>query len=228
MENNFSERIDGVIFDVDGVLLDSMPVWHDCGRIYLRKKGIDSPENLGDILFSMTLEEGARYIKEHFGLDENIEEISQGIMDVVEGFYFNLPVAKEGAVQLVKGLKEQGKKISVVSSTRSYCLKEAFRHLGIDGCFDVIVSCSENGRRSKEYPDAFFEVSEIMGTDPNRTWVIEDGLYSIKTAKEAGFKTVGIYDEVSKKDRKQMIELTDLYVDDPNQLAKIFFAKKEK
>ena len=40
--------------------------------------------------------------------------------------------------------------------------------------------------------------------------------------------TVGIYDEVSKKDRKQMIELTDLYVDDPNQLAKIFFAKKEK
>ena len=218
MKKIFSKDIDGVIFDVDGVLLDSMPVWHDCGIIYLKGKGIEARKDLGDILFSMTLQEGASYIKENFGLQEDLDTIGKGIMGVVEGFYFNNPKPKEGAVELLENLKANGKKLYVVSSTQSYCIKEAFRHLEVLDLFDGIISCSEEGRRSKEYPDSFFEAAEIMGTSPEKTWVIEDGLYSAKTAKEAGFKTVGVYDHVSRNDRTELESIADMYVESPLQL----------
>ena len=53
------EMIRGVIFDVDGVLLNSMPVWENLGELYLKRKGISAESGLGEILFSMSLEEGA-------------------------------------------------------------------------------------------------------------------------------------------------------------------------
>lgn len=54
--------IRGVIFDVDGVLLNSMPVWENLGELYLKGRGIAAEKGLGEKLFTMSLEEGARYM----------------------------------------------------------------------------------------------------------------------------------------------------------------------
>ena len=51
--------IKGVIFDVDGVLLNSMPVWENLGELYLNSLGLEAEKDLGEILFTMSLEEGA-------------------------------------------------------------------------------------------------------------------------------------------------------------------------
>ena len=60
--------IRGIIFDVDGVLLNSMPVWENLGELYLKSRGIPAEKGLGETLFSMSLEEGARYLISHYGL----------------------------------------------------------------------------------------------------------------------------------------------------------------
>lgn len=207
--------IKGAIFDVDGVILDSMPVWHDCGVRYLKTKGIDANPKLGDILFSCTLDEGADYIIENYGLTEDPEKVKQGMMEQVEQFYFSEATPKKGALNLLKTLHERGVKLSVVSSTSGYCLEKAFALLGIRNLFETVISCSDGGRRSKEYPDAFYEATEIMGTEIPGTWVFEDGLYSIKTAKKAGYRVTGVYDEVSRNDQEDIKRLSDVYIEEP-------------
>ena len=67
--------IRGVIFDVDGVLLNSMPVWENLGEIYLERLGIEAEKGLGETLFAMSLEEGADYLIENYGLKQTPGEI---------------------------------------------------------------------------------------------------------------------------------------------------------
>ena len=69
--------IRGAIFDVDGTLLDSMGIWKDVGVRYLNSIGIEAEPDLGNILFTMSIQEGAQYVKEHYHLSQEIEEIEQ-------------------------------------------------------------------------------------------------------------------------------------------------------
>ena len=77
--------------------------------------------------------------------------------------------------------------------------------------FDVILTCSEVGK-SKENPDIFFEAVSVMKTPIEYTWLFEDGLYSMKTAKREGFRVVGVYDSVSEKDQEEIRRVADVYL----------------
>ena len=68
IENNINHNIQGAIFDVDGTLLDSMSVWEDIGERYLISLGIMAKDGLGDALHTMSLEQGAVYLKEEYRL----------------------------------------------------------------------------------------------------------------------------------------------------------------
>ena len=72
--------IKGVIFDVDGVLLNSMPVWENLGELYLDHLGIEAEKNLGETLFEMSLEEAADYLISHYNLEKTVEEVVQGLI----------------------------------------------------------------------------------------------------------------------------------------------------
>ena len=64
--------IRGAIFDLDGVLLDSMGIWRDLGARYLRARGISPAPGLGEVLFAMSMEQGAAYLKTHYSLPEEM------------------------------------------------------------------------------------------------------------------------------------------------------------
>ena len=89
--------IRGAVFDLDGVLLDSMAVWNDLGARYLLKQGIQPQSGLRDILFSMSMEQGAEYMKEQYLLNKTSKEILDGIQEMLQDFYFYEVRAKEGA-----------------------------------------------------------------------------------------------------------------------------------
>ena len=79
--------IKGVIFDVDGVLLNSMPVWENLGELYLDHLGIEAEKNLGETLFEMSLEEAADYLISHYNLEKTVEEVVHGLNKEVEDYY---------------------------------------------------------------------------------------------------------------------------------------------
>ena len=96
----FAEDIKGIIFDCDGVLLDSLMIWEDLGARYLRSKGKVPEEGLAETLFSMSLEQGAEYLNRNYDLGETAEEIGQGLQDMLRDFYFYEVLAKPGAAEL--------------------------------------------------------------------------------------------------------------------------------
>ena len=87
----------GVIFDLDGVLLDSMAIWNDLGARYLRGQGLVPEPGLNTILFSMSMEQGAAYLKAHYPLPQSETEILSGIQTMLRDFYYDEVPAKAGA-----------------------------------------------------------------------------------------------------------------------------------
>ena len=210
--------IRGAIFDVDGTLLDTMPVWTDAGARYLASLGIEAEEGLGAKLFSMTVDMGAVYLKENYPLSQSLSEIKKGINGAVENYYFTEADFKPGARELLDQMKEAGIRMSVATSTDKYCILAAFERLDCASYFDVILTCGEVGA-SKSNPKIFYEAIKAMNTPVEETWLFEDGLYSIKTAKAEGFKIVGVYDSVSEADQEEIRIWSDIYVRDLSRLS---------
>lgn len=204
-------EIKGVIFDVDGVLLDTMPVWTDAGVRYLEGLGTEAEPRLGDKLFSMTVDMGAVYLKERYGLSQSVEEIIKGVNGVVEDYYYHEAQLKPGAKALLDQLKNLGVPMTIASSTTQDYILAAMERLNCTSYFDDILSCVQL-QTSKSEPMIFFEAMKRMGTNPGETWLFEDGLYSVKTAKQAGLKTVGVYDAVSDHDQAELAKEADVYV----------------
>lgn len=87
----------GAIFDLDGVLLDSMGIWNDLGARYLCSRGLMPEPGLNEILFSMSMEQGAEYLHTHYPLAQSAAEIEAGIETMLRDFYYNEVPAKPGA-----------------------------------------------------------------------------------------------------------------------------------
>ncbi|MEI3330186.1 MAG: hypothetical protein V8R27_00590 [Oscillospiraceae bacterium] len=94
--------IRGAIFDLDGVLLDSMGIWRDLGARYLRARGISPAPGLGEVLFAMSMEQGAAYLKTHYSLPEGEVEIWDGIAALLADYYGYEVPAKPGAEELLQ------------------------------------------------------------------------------------------------------------------------------
>lgn len=213
--------IKGAIFDVDGTILDSMGIWDEAGIRYLRSKGIEAPKNLGDILFAMTITEAAVYLKETFALKERTDDIEQGILDTVKDYYYEEAPLKNNVAEVLELLERNQIPMAVASSSEKAHIEAAFQRLGILPYFQAIYTCQEVGE-GKESPLVFEKACEELGTNPEETYVFEDALHAIKTAKKAGFRTVGIYDRYSEKDQKEIQKTADVYIRNWEQGSKLW------
>ncbi|MDD4377171.1 MAG: HAD family phosphatase [Eubacteriales bacterium] len=210
--------IKAAIFDVDGTLLDSMPMWHDAGARYLKTLGIEAEPNMGDKLFVMSMDMSASYLKDNYNLTQTIDEIKTGINKTMEKFYFYEAQPKPGVVDFLDKLEHEKTKMTIATSTDRYVIEAALKRTGLDRYFDGIFTCSEVGK-SKSHPDIFYQAAGLMESEPEDTWVFEDGLYAIKTAKIFGFKVVGVYDIISCKDQEEIEKISDIYVKNLDKLC---------
>ena len=185
--------VKGVIFDVDGVLLNSMPVWENLGELYLQKFGIQAEKDLSEILYEMSLKEAAEYLISHYGLKQTVEEVTKGIVKEVEQFYVE--------------------KVPLHSSGDRKNADAALKRLKVFSYFEGIFTASEIGS-GKNQPDLYFAAALQLDTDPGQTWVFEDAWHAIRTAKSAGFKTVAVYDKANDKNLGQIWNHADIYLPD--------------
>ena len=126
---------------------------------------------------------------------------------------------KTGVVQFLEHLKARGVKMCVASATAPDLLAILFRRYGLDRYFPRIFSCSEIGK-GKEYPDVFDAAHDWLGTEKESTWVFEDSFVALRTARAAGYQTVGIYDPYNFC-LDQMPEVSTEYIAKGETLARL-------
>ena len=202
--------IKGAIFDVDGTLLDSMEIWEDVAIRYLKSIGVEAEPDLPEVMFTMSLPEGAAYVKEHYRLTRETDEIIQGVLDIIRNYYEETAPLKPGVTKILEELSGKRIPMTVATSNNKEEVEAAFKRLGIASYFSRIFTCEEVGA-GKTRPDIYMKAAEYMGTRPEETVIFEDVLHAIRTAKKAGFLAVGLYDEASKADQEEIKKEADWY-----------------
>ena len=202
-------RLDGAILDIDGTILDSMPVWHDCGARVLARLGIEAEPGLGYILFAFTVSESARYLIENYGLDMTEDDIRALLNEEMKRFYQTEADFKPGALHFLKELRRRNIPAVVVTSTDQEFIESAFQRLGISDWFAGILSSGTLGT-SKGEPEIWKQAAALLPGPA--LYVFDDGLYAIRAAKDTGLGTIGIYDAISAGDEEEMRRISDMYL----------------
>ena len=202
--------IKGGIFDFDGTLVDSMFIWDTFGEDYLRTLGKEPKENLTETFKTFTLEQAAEYYREHYGVTLSVEEIVDGVNEMVAEIYRTKVTLKDGVRAFLEGLRAQGVKMCVATVTDRAIIEDVLVSLGIRDFFVEILTCAELGC-NKETPHIYRAALEVLGTKKDETVVFEDALHALITAKKDGFKVAAVYDR-HERNQTQMKENGDYYI----------------
>ncbi len=218
-------NIKGVIFDLDGTLIDSMPVWDDLGELYLKSKGLKARDGLAQILLPMSLLETAKYFRTEYGVTDPVQTILEDVNQLLAHAYQHEILLKSGATRLVQFLKEQGVKMCVATATDHALSEAVLARTGILPYLEGIITCGEIGF-GKDCPDVFLAALNLLKTDIRQACVFEDTLHSMKTAKAAGFFTVAVSDDASHAHQTQIKDLANIYLVDLVDFQERFCAGK--
>lgn len=203
--------IGAAIFDLDGTVLDSSGVWDGLAERFLRGRGISPEQGLSDLLGSMTMQEGCRYLKAAYSLPDSPEQIQQSLLAIIEGFYRNECRLKPGAAQLLAELRGLGIPFAAATAGDKALSAAALERLGILDMFAGILTCDEYG--GKDRPEIFLAAAGLLGAVPEETAVFEDSFHAVMSAKSAGFVTAAVKD-CSEPRQEQLRAAADYYKED--------------
>ena len=206
-------EIDGAIFDMDGTLLYSMHIWDDIGSKFLKSIGIHPEQDLREVLRVMSVQQGAEYFIEHYGVKMTVPEIVDAMKNVVARQYEELVEEKPGIKNMLETLKNKGVKMCVATATDKSLSEIALKRNGLLDYFSGIITCGDVGK-GKDEPYIYQKARELIGTETERTAVFEDAYYAAKTAKDAGFILVGVEDKSAEGQRIEIMEISDAYTKD--------------
>ena len=213
LNNKIFNGIKACIFDLDGTLIDSLYVWNDVDVKFFKMHNMPVPENYVKEIAHMSFMEMAIFTHDKYGFKETPEEIAKIWMDMVEYEYANEIVLRPHVEEVLKLLKENNIKIALATTNKKELYEPCLKHNNIEGYFDIALNVNDYGT-SKRESKIYEMIADKFGVKKSETIVFEDILMAIKTAKEAGFKVIGIEETSSLKDKEKILQYVDLYIND--------------
>lgn len=183
----------GVILDLDGTLLDSMPLWHEIDLRFLGENGIEPPENISDIVGKMSIMEWAEYFIHEFSMPHTPEQVIRRIEEMAEEAYRETIPLKPHVIEFLDALDSAGIPYGVATATYRNSAWAALRRLGLAERMQFVLT-GEDVSEGKTSPEIYLLAAQELGTVPAGTLVVEDALHCVRTASAAGFLTAGVYD----------------------------------
>ena len=182
--------IEAVVFDLDGVLVDSEHVWDEVREELARERGGRWHERAQADMMGMSSTEWARYMHDVIGLAEPPEEINAEVVRrMQERYAAELPLI-DGAIGAVRRLAETFR-LGLASSSNRPLIDAVLASTGLGELFEVTVS-SEEVPRGKPAPDVYLEATRRLGIPPERAAAVEDSANGIRSAHAAGLRVIAI------------------------------------
>ena len=204
------DEFTGAIFDVDGTMLDSMWKWDEAEASFLSSFGVRPSDEEVELLHTYSLIEVAGYFQSKYGVKKSISEITDEKNEMMDKFYFEEVELKPGVTDVLEKLRGFGIKMCVATATDKYLIEAGLKRLGILEYFGKIFTCGEENT-TKTRPDIYIRAAEFLGTEINKTLVFEDAVHAVKSAKEAGFPIVAVYDKSADAHQKYIKDAADYY-----------------
>jgi len=183
-------RVRAVVFDLDGVVVDSEQVWDEVREQLARERGGRWHERAQADMMGMSSTEWSRYMHDVIGLDDSPEQINgEVVRRLLERYRESLPLLP-GAVEAVERLAEAWP-LGVASSSNREVIDAVLDEAGLAGFFRATVS-SEEVERGKPAPDVYLEAARRLGVEPNTCAAVEDSRNGIHSARAAGMRVIAI------------------------------------
>jgi HAD superfamily hydrolase (TIGR01509 family) len=182
--------IAAVVFDMDGVIVDSEQVWDDVREGYVRETGGTYRESATRDMMGMSSVEWSRYMADSLGVPGTPEEINAAIVERMLERYGAAPPLIPGAVEAVRRCAGRWP-LAVASSSNPELIEVVLDTAGLHDVIPVVVS-SQEVARGKPAPDVYLEAARRLGADPHACAAVEDSHNGIRAAKAAGMRVIAI------------------------------------
>lgn len=200
-----------IIFDFDGILLDSMPFWDGLAISGLIQHGIEPDVELLRRLPEMTMREVAEYQAFHYPVLGTADDIFANWKQKASEAFRNDLSYKPGALELLDDLNRRGKKIAIATMSERAIVELALRRENVGYKIETLVTFEDVGV-GKHEPAIWLEIAHQFGVAPSDCVVIEDAYFAARTAKTAGFPVIGVEDAANASHAAHLQEVADLYV----------------
>ena len=186
-------NLKAVIFDMDGVLIDSEPIHYAIERIIFDKLGINVSAEIHSSYLGTAGDFMYTDLKSRFGLSATITELLERDEAFRCDYFKNLPGIhlNEGALTLLHEIKRAGLSLAVATSSSPGMARILLDRCEVFSIFDAVVTTEEAGK-SKPAPDVYLLAAQKIGAEPENCIVFEDSPNGIRAAKSAGMVCVAI------------------------------------
>jgi HAD superfamily hydrolase (TIGR01509 family) len=207
---------EAVVFDLDGVLLQSEEVWDAVRERYVRERGGRYDVEVQRAMMGMSAPEWSRFLHEEAGVPDDMDEInSEVVRRMLAAYRDELPLLP-GAVAAVQRTGDAFP-LALASSSNREVFEEVLELAGIADCFSATVSSGEV-ERGKPAPDVYLEAARRLGVPPDRCAAVEDSHAGIRSAKAAGMRVVAI-PNAAYPPEEEALELADVVVRSLDELT---------
>jgi HAD superfamily hydrolase (TIGR01509 family) len=179
-----------VVFDLDGVLLDSEQVWNEAKQELVRERGGRWRGEAPQRMMGMSSPEWSAYLRDELGVDLEPDEISDAVVARLEQIYRERLPLLDGAVEAVERLAERWP-LGLASSSNREIIDLFLELSGLASRFEVTLS-SEEVARGKPAPDVYLEVARRLAAEPTACAAVEDSANGIKAARAAGMAVIAL------------------------------------
>lgn len=184
--------IDAVIFDLDGLLLDSEPLWRRAEVEVFARAGLRITEDDCLATTGLRIDDAVRHWwSRHPGLSLTVPEAVDAVLDRLVALVRGEGAAMPGAVEAVEFVARRGVRLGLASSSAPRVLDAALARLGLGGRFEVVQS-AERERYGKPHPAVYLAAAERLGVAPTSCLAVEDSLNGLVAAKAARMRCLAV------------------------------------
>lgn len=208
------------LFDFDGTLVDSMPYYAAAMIRILDENNIQYPTDIVKIITPLGYGGTADYYREKLGVRLKKEKILSLMQSYAAEAYLTVIPAKAYVKEVLTKLKASGASLNVLTASPHSVLDPCLERLGMLELFDNVWSC-EDFSTTKADPEIYKMAAEKIGTPVTEILFLDDNYNADVTAKTAGMKVCGVFDESSAEYEAQMRGVCDYYIRDFSELTHI-------
>lgn len=189
----FPRPVAGVVFDMDGLLIDTETVWRDVQLAEAEAQGLDLPLSVIQSLIGQRWQVNRRILQDHFGPDFDLEAFIAAVSERHAATCRAGIAVKAGVVELLDLLDALGLPRAIATSSDRQVVADRLQPCGLFGRFHAVIT-NEDCAQGKPHPEPYLNAARALGLDPAACLALEDSYSGVRSAHAAGMMTVMVPD----------------------------------